>query len=173
MNSAAAKRATPRRENRFDAVLATPFGKLGIRTDANVLTGISFLPDGVRPIEPTSRLAERACEQVGRYLRDPGFCFRLPMKPLGTVFQRRVWSAISAIAPGRTRSYGEIARELGSAPRAVGQACGENPFPLVVPCHRVVAAGGIGGFAHAGDGYLLRIKRWLLAHESADIPSRP
>ena len=172
MSSAITKRVTPRREDRFDAVLATPFGKLGIRVDANMLAAISFLPDGVRPIKPTSPFAERACGQVERYLRNPEFRFRLPMKRSGTEFQRRVWNAIAAIAPGRTRSYGEIARELGSAPRAVGQACGENPYPLVVPCHRVVAAGGIGGFAHAGDGYLLRIKRWLLAHESADIVSR-
>jgi len=172
MNSAITRRVAPRRERRFDAVLATPFGKLGIRTDANILAGISFLPDGVRPIEPTSALAERVCAQVERYLSDPEYRFRLPMKPAGTAFQRRVWNAIAAITPGRTRSYGEIARQLDSAPRAVGQACGENPYPLVVPCHRVVAAGGIGGFAHAGDGYLLRIKRWLLAHENADIMRR-
>ena len=172
MNTATTQGVRPRRERRFDAVLATPFGSLGIRTEADLLAGISFLPDGVTPIEPTSPLAERACAQVERYLRDPGFRFRLPVKPAGTAFQRRVWDAIAAIAPGRTRSYGEIARELGSAPRAVGQACGENPYPLVIPCHRVVAAGGIGGFAHAGDGYLLRIKRWLLSHESANIERR-
>lgn len=172
MTSETTRGAAHRRETRFDAVLATPFGRLGIRTDADALAGIWFLPDRVRPIGPTSPLAERACEQVERYLRDPDFHIRLPMKPAGTAFQRRVWNAIAAIAPGHTRSYGEIARELGSAPRAVGQACGENPYPLVVPCHRVVAAGGIGGFAHAGDGYLLRIKRWLLAHESANIARR-
>ncbi|MBI2318943.1 MAG: MGMT family protein, partial [Betaproteobacteria bacterium] len=84
-----------------------------------------------------------------------------------TPFQRRVWSAIAAIAPGRTRSYGDIARELGSSARAVGQACGENSFPLVIPCHRVVSAAGIGGFAHSGGGYLLEAKRWLLGHEGA------
>ena len=74
---------------------------------------------------------------------------------------------ISAIEAGRTRSYGELARELRSAARAVGQACGANPLPLVVPCHRVLAAGGIGGFAHSEGGFLLEVKRWLLAHEGA------
>ena len=74
---------------------------------------------------------------------------------------------IAAIGPGLTRSYGEIARELGSSPRAVGQACGANLVPLVVPCHRVLAAGGLGGFAHHEGGFHLAVKRWLLAHEGA------
>jgi methylated-DNA-[protein]-cysteine S-methyltransferase len=68
----------------------------------------------------------------------------------------------------QTRSYGDIARALHSAPRAVGQACGANPFPVVVPCHRVLAAGGgLGGFARQREGFLLDVKRWLLAHERA------
>jgi methylated-DNA-[protein]-cysteine S-methyltransferase len=153
----------------FDAVLATPFGKLGIRTEAGALSEIAFLPDSVRPRAPVAQLEVRACAQVESYLRDPDFSFSLPVKTAGTPFQRRVWEAIAAIPRGSTRSYGEIARDLCSAPRAVGQACGENPYPLVVPCHRVVSAGGVGGFAHADDGYLLRIKRWLLAHEGATI----
>ena len=160
----------------YDAVLATPFGKLGIRTEAGAVAGISFLPDAVRTRSPVEPLARRACAQVERYLHDPAFHFRLPLKAAGTPFQRRVWDAIAAIPRGRTRSYGDIARELASAPRAVGQACGENPYPLVIPCHRMVSASGIGGFAHADDGYLLRIKRWLLSHEGASTgrePTRP
>jgi methylated-DNA-[protein]-cysteine S-methyltransferase len=71
-----------------------------------------------------------------------------------------------AIPRGRTRTYGEFARELGGEARAVGQACGDNRLPIVIPCHRVVAADGIGGFAHATDGYLIEAKRWLLLHEA-------
>jgi methylated-DNA-[protein]-cysteine S-methyltransferase len=71
------------------------------------------------------------------------------------------------IPRGETRTYGEVATTLGSAARAVGQACGENRLPIVIPCHRVVAAGGIGGFGHARGGYLLEAKRWLLGHERA------
>ncbi len=149
----------------YEAVIATPFGRLGVRIDGDAVSEISFLPDDARLRAPAGALAGRVCAQVQRYLHDPGFRFDLPLKPAGTEFQRRVWGAISAIPPGGTRSYGEIARELGSAPRAVGQACGENRLPLVVPCHRVVSASGIGGFAHADGGYLLRVKRWLLAHE--------
>ena len=64
-------------------------------------------------------------------------------------------------------TYGKLAADLGSAPRAVGQACGANPFPLIVPCHRVTSAAGLGGFANAREGWLLEVKRWLLAFEGA------
>ena len=91
--------------------------------------------------------------------------FGLPLRPSGTAFQRRVWGEIAAIPCHQTKSYGELAKALHNAPRAVGQACGANPFPLVVPCHRVIASGGaLGGFARQRGGFLLEIKRWLLAH---------
>ncbi|MET0964601.1 MAG: methylated-DNA--[protein]-cysteine S-methyltransferase, partial [Noviherbaspirillum sp.] len=101
---------------------------------------------------------------------EPDFRFELPLATVGTGFQQRVWSAIAAIPRGSVRTYGGIARLLGSAPRAVGQACGANWFPLVVPCHRVVAAGGLGGFSNSDDaaGFHLGVKRWLLAHEGVE-----
>jgi methylated-DNA-[protein]-cysteine S-methyltransferase len=153
----------------FSAVIETPFGMLGIGVDGDELSQVSFLPDRTRPRTPDHALAQRACEQVERYLRDPASGFDLPLKQVGTPFQRRVWDAIAAVPRGRTRRYGDIARDLKSAARAVGQACGENRFPLVIPCHRVVSASGIGGFAHEDGGYLLRIKRWLLAHEGVSF----
>ena len=149
----------------YQAKFLTPFAVLGIRTAGELLAEISYLPRGVATLTPLDRLAERICRQIERYLDDPEFCFDLPLARQGTLFQRRVWRKIAAIDPGRTRSYGEIAREMGSSPRAVGQACGANPVPLVVPCHRVLAASGIGGFAHHQAGFHLSVKRWLLAHE--------
>jgi len=90
----------------------------------------------------------------------------LPLRAAGTAFQRRVWGRIDAIPSGKTRTYGELANEIGSGPRAVGNACGANPYPVVVPCHRVVAADGrLGGFAGNRAGFLLDVKRWLLNHE--------
>ena len=151
----------------FQAKLPAPFGLLGVRTSGGRLAEIVFLRPGGAALSPRDGVAERACAQLEAYLADPEFRFRLPLSPAGTPFQRRVWARIAAIAPGRTRSYGEIAREIDSAPRAVGQACGANPLPLVVPCHRVLAAGGIGGFAHRDGGFPLAVKRWLLAHEGA------
>jgi methylated-DNA-[protein]-cysteine S-methyltransferase len=151
----------------FQAKLPVPFGLLGIRTASGRIAEIVFLKPGGKPLAPCDGVAELACTQLQNYFSDPEFRFDLRLSPGGTAFQRRVWSKIRAIAPGRTRSYGAIAREIDSAARAVGQACGANPLPLVVPCHRVLAANGIGGFAHHEKGFHLSVKRWLLAHEGA------
>jgi len=155
------------RSYHFQAKIETPFALLGIRARGDRVEQIVFLRADGKTLAPQNRLSQRACAQIERYLEDPEFCFDLPIASQGTPFQRRVWRKIAAIGPGRTRSYGEIARELGSSPRAVGQACGANPVPLVVPCHRVLAAGGLGGFAHHEGGFHLSVKRWLLAHEGA------
>jgi methylated-DNA-[protein]-cysteine S-methyltransferase len=117
-------------------------------------------------VEPRNALAERAARQLERYRDDPDAPFDLPLAIEGTPFQKSVWQAMCAIPRGRTRTYGALARELGGEARAVGQACGDNRLPIVIPCHRVVAAGGIGGFAHATNGYLIEAKRWLLLHEA-------
>ena len=150
---------------RYDAVVSTPGFALGLRIEGATIAEIDFLPPDTPARAPDDPLARRACRQIERYLESPDAAFELPLKACGTAFQRRVWDAIRAIPRGETATYGEIARRLASTPRAVGQACGANPYPVVVPCHRVVGAGGLGGFAHARGGRLLEIKRWLLRHE--------
>ncbi|HEU0187059.1 MAG TPA: methylated-DNA--[protein]-cysteine S-methyltransferase [Gallionellaceae bacterium] len=151
--------------NEYQAVLTAPFGKLGIRCEGELLTGIDWLPPGHAELVPLTPFAQKVCAQLNEYFRDPDFRFTLPLRLAGTDRQQRVWRAMCAIPRGQTRQYGELARELASSPRAVGQACGANPIPIVVPCHRVVSKTGLGGFANHEDGYLLDIKRWLLAHE--------
>jgi methylated-DNA-[protein]-cysteine S-methyltransferase len=146
----------------------TPFALVGVRTEGDELAEIVYLPRHAGTMAPANALAERVCVQIEKYVADPGYRFKLPLKPVGTVFQRRVWDQIAAIPRGQTRTYGDLARILRSAPRAVGQACGTNYFPLVIPCHRVVAANGLGGFAHNSSGYLLEVKRHLLAHEKRE-----
>jgi methylated-DNA-[protein]-cysteine S-methyltransferase len=126
---------------------------------------IRYLPPSTPLKDPTSPIAERAARQLERYREDPDTRFDLPLLVEGTPFQRRLWDALCEIPRGKTLTYGELARRLGGEARAVGQACGDNRLPIVIPCHRVVAANGIGGFAHATGGYLLEAKRWLLAHE--------
>ena len=150
---------------KYDAVIDAPFGAVGIAVGPDSVRSIAFVPPSALRQAPTSALARRAVEQCLRYFDDPGAAFDLPLAPAGTEFQRAVWTCISAIPLGSTRSYGEIAIELGAPARAVGQACGDNRYPLVIPCHRVVGAAGIGGFAHSNSGYLLRVKQWLLGHE--------
>lgn len=151
----------------YQARLAMPFGVLGIVTDGGALTGIDFLPAGTPESAPQDALTEKICAQLRAYLADPSFVFDLPLKAAGTPFRSRVWQALQQIPSGRTLSYGELARQLHSAPRAIGQACGANPIPIVIPCHRVLAQnGGLGGFMNSTGGDPLAIKRWLLQHES-------
>jgi len=149
----------------YQAKLKTPFGVLGIRCSEDMLTGIDFLPASEKPQRATSALAETVCEQLLRYLEDPDAQFSVPLDLRGTPHRQKVWQAMRAIPRGQTRSYGEIAAELKSCAQAVGQACGANPIPVIIPCHRVVGKAGLGGFAHHTSGTHLDIKRWLLAHE--------
>lgn len=149
----------------YDAIVTFPGFSLGICCSGDAIEAIDF-------IEPCDEragrqpLAQAAVRQLRGYLKDPHFVFSLPLAPVGTEFQQRVWAGIAAIPSGQTRSYAKLADELKSSPRAVGNACGANPYPIVVPCHRVVAAqGGLGGFARQRGGFLLDVKRWLLAHE--------
>lgn len=151
----------------YHARLATPFAVLGIRTAGDRLSEIVYLPTGAATLAPVNKLAERTCRQIERYLDDAQFEFDLPFDFDGTPFRQRVWRAIHRIPSGHTRTYGELARSIGSAARAVGSACGDNRLPLVIPCHRVVASGGIGGFMHASGGAPIAIKQWLLQHENA------
>lgn len=151
----------------FTAVVPAPFGAVGIVVEDGVLRALTCLPPGTPEKEPQDSLSVRAAEQVRRYLVDPDFRFDLPMAVEGTEFQRRVWDAIASIPPGETATYGEIAWRVGSAPRAVGQACAANRLALAIPCHRVVGANGVGGFFGdaEGPGAHTRTKRWLLQHE--------
>lgn len=156
----------------YNAVIDAPFGKVGIRAGGGALREIVYLPAHTAGVAPDNEIAERAAAQMAHYFDHGDAGFDLPLAPLGSAFQRRVWDGICAIPAGTVVTYGELARRVGTInPRAVGQACGDNPFPLVVPCHRVVSASGLGGFAHHGEeGFYLDVKRWLLAHEASSRP---
>jgi methylated-DNA-[protein]-cysteine S-methyltransferase len=162
----------------YDVVVAFPRMKVAVRTRGGRVTDIAYLPPSTEILFPKTALAEKAAKQLEAYLADPDTKFDLPLLVEGTPFQKRLWAALCEIPRGRTMTYGELAKRLGGADaakrlggahaemnRAVGQACGDNRLPIVIPCHRVVAANGLGGFAHATGGYLLEAKRWLLAHE--------
>lgn len=142
-----------------------PVFSLGIRCDDDEVTVIDYL-EPCPAVAPTSPLAKEVVRQLLAYFKYPGFEFGLPLRPAGTHFQRRVWDRIAAIPAGETRSYGDIASAIHSGPRAVGNACGANPYPLVVPCHRVIAANQtLGGFGRGKGDFLLEVKKRLLQHE--------
>lgn len=121
-----------------------------------------------RPAEGAARtdLGARVQAALAAYFADGTWPADLPIRLGGTPFQQKVWRCLRAIPPGETRSYGEVARQLGSGARAVGNACRANPLLLLVPCHRVVAAHGQGGFAGHTQGQWPAIKHWLLQHEA-------
>lgn len=151
----------------FSAVLPASTFCLGICCNDDEITEIVYLEPRTE-IKPQSLLAKEAVRQLRAYLQDARFEFSLPLAPAGTAFQRKVWQSISAIQSGETLSYGELAQAIHSGARAVGNACGANPYPLIIPCHRVVASGGgLGGFARNRGGFLLDVKRWLLDHEGS------
>jgi len=149
-----------------EAALDTPIGRIGLRWREDVVTRVVLDPQDPMGL---NAVPDWIAMQIGAYFRSPEFRFSLATEPAGTPFQRQVWQAIAAIPAGRTRTYGALAAELGSAPRAVGAACRANPYPLLVPCHRVVGVHGLGGFAGDSQGRLLGVKRWLLAHEGAAL----
>lgn len=149
------------------AVIRTPLGHLGITTDGRVIRSLEWLAQGPA-YWPADDFTRHAAEAVLGWFDDPLHLPALPLAPAPTAFQARVRAALRAIPAGHTRTYGAIARELGSAPRAVGGACRANPLPLIVPCHRVVANDGLGGYS--GDwqqGAALSHKQRLLAIERA------
>ena len=158
---------TPRDDSLFSAIVDAPFGAIGIRTDAQFVRELVYLPSGFESKAPVDAVSALVVRQVEQYLAQPDFRFDLPLSEVGTVFQRKVWDTISAIPLGSVLTYGDVARLVRSAPRAVGQACGANWFPLIIPCHRVTATGGLGGFSNHddGSGFHVGVKRWLLAHE--------
>jgi methylated-DNA-[protein]-cysteine S-methyltransferase len=153
-------------EDSYEAVVAAPVGLLGVRLRGEQLVAIDIAPPHQAPRRAASAATREVLDQLFRYFEDPRFQFQLPMAPEGTAYQRRVWQALVAIPWGTTRTYGELAAELGSSARAVGGACRRNPIPIVVPCHRVVSATGLGGFMGRVDGQPLAVKQWLIAHES-------
>ena len=111
-----------------------------------------------------SPLLNEAARQLDAYFAGNLTEFDLPLRPAGSDFERRVWDGMLGIPYGKTRSYGELAAGIGSGPRAVGGACGKNPIPIVIPCHRVLAKAGMGGYSGSGG---LKTKQALLAIEGA------
>ena len=148
---------------RAQAVIDTPLGRLRLAAENGALVAVDFTR--AAPVPPRDAVTREAARQIREYFAGRRRQFALPLAPAGTAFQRRVWRALAAIPFGRTLTYGELARRLGTSPRAVGGACRANPLPLVVPCHRVVAVSGPGGYAGHTRGPVAARKRALLRHE--------
>ena len=161
------------KSDHYHGIVTAPWGALGYVVRGGALVNIDFLPSSSATRSARDVLGRRIEAQLLCFFKDPGAGFDIPVQPHGTDYQRRVWSAMQCIAPGQRMTYGELAHRLQSGPRAVGGACRANPIPLVIPCHRVVSAQGLGGYcgySGAPGQHMLRVKQWLLAHE-ADVAS--
>ncbi len=152
----------------YQAVIAVPTGKIGIRMAGEAVSELNYLPANAPELPPADAGIQAVVVQLQAYFRDPRSPFTVALAPRGTVFQQRVWQALEAIPPGTVLTYGELATRLGTAARAIGGACRSNPIPIFIPCHRVVAQQGLGGYAGEITGDPLGIKRWLLRHEGVD-----
>ncbi len=164
-------------------VIATPIGPVQVTLREGRVVDVAFGKGKSANGHGTNATLSRARRVLANYFRNPRLKLNLPLAPAGTPFQQRVWRALLRIPAGQVRSYGELARRLGTSARAVGGACRANPIPVLIPCHRVVSVGygdvqgrtsvagsrklraAEGGFMGKTAGRAMNIKRWLLQHE--------
>ena len=141
--------------------MPSPVGQLTLQEEGGAIVAVSW---GNGALGNGSPLLAEAARQLEAYFAGKLIDFDLPLVPSGSAFEQRVWGAMRAIPYGQTRSYGDLAAMVSSAPRAVGGACGKNPIPIIIPCHRVLAKTGLGGYSGEGG---LETKQRLLALEGA------
>lgn len=149
----------------FDLVFPAPFCPLGIVLHAGAVGSVEII-ENLLPQAPRTPLARRVEAELTAYFANPAHRFTLPLETDGTRFQQQVWKILQDIPAGTTLTYSEVAARLNSGARAVGNACRANPVPIIIPCHRVVARHGLGGYMGKAE-YALEYKRWLLRHEGA------
>lgn len=159
----------PRTAKNQIGVLETPIGALRLGWYEQELLAVELPPTRPDMAARVRPIPEWLAAPLSAYFQDSRLDLGLFVRPEGTVFQQRVWQALRCIPSGMVRTYGELARELHSSARAIGHACRLNPCPLVVPCHRVVARQGLGGFGGQTQGARLAIKAWLLRHEGVHL----
>ena len=151
----------------YQAVISSPFASLGLKLEQQSLSGLDFIFEDISQPFFKNEMAESIAEQIGHYFSNPQYQFDISLSPDGTEFQKSVWKQMQTIPCGYSRTYSEVAGSLKSGARAVGNACRKNPIPLIIPCHRIVAKNGLGGFAGETSGQLIEVKQWLLNHESS------
>ena len=153
-------------------IVSTPIGNFSVIHNENRVLEIDMGVDTKKIAKKAktnstnlSPFAQKVKKKLVSYFSNSDEKLNIEIDAAGTQFQQSVWQVIRTIKTGKTMTYSEIAEKLGSSPRAVGNACRANPIPIIVPCHRVVAKSGLGGFAGMSTGFNLDMKKWLLKHE--------
>jgi methylated-DNA-[protein]-cysteine S-methyltransferase len=143
-----------------------PFGPIAVAIEDDALCSVNLLPERLASLYPALPL--HIALEFDAYFKNPHHRWQLSLNIKGTAFQTKLWAALQQIPVGKTLSYGDLAAQLKSHPRAVGQACRANPLALVIPCHRVLAKQAVGGFMGNETGPAITIKNYLLNHEQAN-----
>ena len=153
-------------DQQCDVVFTTDLATIGLQFDGSKLIKVKYLSK-TSTNAPPSKIIGSVKNKIEKYLDPSSKTKNINVDVLLNVtpFQDKVLKQLQKIPYGETRTYGEIAKILKTSPRAVGNACRYNPLPIIIPCHRVVAAKGIGGYDGARSGNLLKIKRQLLENE--------
>jgi len=154
----------------LDGSVTFPFGVIGIRTHESCLIGLEFLPSGTTETLPKTATGKQVWNALFDYMDDPSKVSQVVLASEGTDFQKKVWNALRRIPVGEVWTYGQLAESVSSSPRAVANACRRNRIPVLIPCHRIIAKQGLGGYFGQTSGSMLEVKRWLLQHEGALEP---
>lgn len=149
----------------YQAIMQTPIGKLGLNLSDQGITKLDFLSDATALFISRDSLVKQVVAEIDAYFADAKHIFSQLLDLSVMPFQKKVLAELQKIPAGQVYTYGQIAEKLGTGARAVGNACRNNPVPIFIPCHRVVAATHLGGYSGARVGKWLDIKRWLLEHE--------
>ncbi|MDH5648758.1 MAG: methylated-DNA--[protein]-cysteine S-methyltransferase [Gammaproteobacteria bacterium] len=152
-------------EERFLGIVPSPIGPIGLSLQSDKLRALEFVSASRALRTPAIASAKKVSRQLVKYFSNPKHIFDLELVLEGTPFQKKVWRELIKIPAGKVTTYGDLAEKLGSSARAVGNACRANPIPIIVPCHRVIARSGLGGYMGKTSGSKFDIKCWLLAHE--------
>lgn len=147
----------------FNNIYQTPIGKIAALSQKNIITRCQWLTDDSSANQTTNK-SDLVSDALNTYFDTAKFLNKLALSPGGTPFQLKVWNRLQKIPSGETMTYGDLAAELNTSSRAIGQACRTNPLVLFIPCHRIVSKAGLGGYM--GIQKNLSIKSWLLEHES-------
>lgn len=148
------------------AYTSSPFGNLKITAFRSKLINLEFIKDIPADESIIDPQCQKVIEQLTHYFKNPHHTFDIDYQLVGTPYQQKVWHALRDIPLGSTKTYKELALELKTGPRAIGNACRKNPLPIIFPCHRIVSTHGLGGYSGKTDGNMMLIKNRLLQHES-------
>lgn len=142
----------------FTCSFETPVGVLSLWITNGKLISLNILSNKTQTNMPSDEVSLHLKNQLLNYFQNSRHKFDIEISLIGTKFQLKVWEELVKINIGQTISYGELAKKINSHPRAVAQACKRNPIPIIIPCHRVVAKQGLGGYNGATDGAMIDLK---------------